>query len=70
MPRTLQLRGLLKEVSPAPMCYECIRDRVPLNSRGELRGQLSELASPFHHSTGECSSCGQLKEVTHHNDQS
>ena len=56
---------LLMKIAPNGLCDDCIRDRVPINTRPALQAIMSELRPPhFSRSTGECAGCNQVTEVT------
>lgn len=65
MPRSFQLTDFLPSIAPNALCDDCIRDRVPIRARQELPRMISELAPPgFERSTGECSACTEVRDVT------
>jgi hypothetical protein len=61
------LNQLISDIAPDALCYECIRDRVPLAQRGLTQILMNNLRSPtFEQSRDECVACRQMKQVIRH----
>lgn len=63
LPRS-EVRELLADVSPNGLCYACIRDKVSVPARVELRSTINDLRPPYYqHSRKTCAACGQIAKL-------
>ena len=60
-----EVRSFILRLSPAPVCDDCIADRLQLSVRQHANHETRELAGSagFERASGECSLCGARKLV-------
>ncbi len=60
-----QVRGLIERLSPAPVCDDCIAERLGLSVRQHANIKARELAGQggFERRIDSCSLCGATKKV-------
>ncbi|GBE43309.1 hypothetical protein BMS3Bbin10_01385 [bacterium BMS3Bbin10] len=63
-----QVRDLIVRQSPAPLCDDCIADKLQLSIRQHANHKTRELAitSGFDRRKDVCSVCGSTKKVIRH----
>ena len=60
-----EVRGLIERLSPAPICDDCISERLGLSVRQHANHKTRELAGTrrFERQIGPCAICGATKKV-------
>ncbi len=67
-----QVRRLIERLAPAPICDECIGERLGLSARDQTAQAASELAGTggFERRKDECAICGATRLVIGRNERS